>query len=65
MDYSKLTPLLVQALNALRDEKDGEIRALGAENDALRADNDMLSKRLDALEQFVEQIAMAQQELIK
>jgi len=36
MDYSKLTPLLVQAVNALRDEKDAQIAELRAENDELR-----------------------------
>ncbi len=35
MDYSKMTPLLVEALNALRAEKDAEIDALHEKNAAL------------------------------
>ena len=57
MDYSKLTPLLVEAINALRAEKDAEI-------ELLRADNDILRARIDALEQLVERIASAEQEEI-
>ncbi len=37
MDYSKLSPLLVEAIKALRAEKDAEVAALRAENDELRA----------------------------
>ena len=45
MDYSKMSPLLVEAINALRDEKDAEIQALhqrvdqleGLLEDAIRA----------------------------
>ena len=43
MDYSKMTPLLVEAVNALRAEKDAEI----AEKDAQIAD---LTNRLDRME---------------
>jgi Chaperone of endosialidase len=46
MDYSKLTPLLVEALNALHDEKDSEINSLRAQNAALLA-------RLERLERVV------------
>ena len=37
MDYSKLTPLLVEAVNALRAEKDAEIEALRKANAAIVA----------------------------
>ncbi len=54
MDYSKLTPLLVEAVNALRAEKDAEIEALRAERDAelaaLHAENARLADRLAKLE---------------
>jgi hypothetical protein len=49
MDYSKVTPLLVEAIKSLRAEKDAEIDALRAENAELRA-------RIDALETLVHQI---------
>jgi hypothetical protein len=48
MDYSKLTPLLVEAVNALRAEKDAELAALRSENDRLR-------ERLEAVEQSLGQ----------
>jgi hypothetical protein len=50
MDYSKLTPLLVEAVKALRIEKDAEIGSLKADIDALRAENVDLRERLDSLE---------------
>ncbi len=37
MDYSKLTPLLVEAVNALRAEKDAEIELLRNKNTELEA----------------------------
>jgi Chaperone of endosialidase len=46
MDYSKLTPLLVEAANALREEKDAQIKKLEVENQLLRA-------RLDRLERMM------------
>ena len=42
MDYSKLTPLLVEAVKALK-----------AENDSCKAENDALKRRLEALEAIV------------
>ena len=51
MDYSKMTPLLVEAVNALRSEKDSEIAALRRENEAMRA-------RLEALERMVVEAAL-------
>jgi len=50
MDYGKTTPLIVEAVKALRAEKDEQITALQDENVALRA-------RLDAMETLVEQLA--------
>jgi hypothetical protein len=46
MDYSKMTPLLVEAVNALRAEKDAEI----AEQQTQIAD---LTNRLDRLEALI------------
>ena len=46
MDYSKMTPLLVEAVNALRAEKDAEIGQLRSENEVLKA-------RLDRLERMM------------
>jgi len=48
MDYSKLTPLLVEAVKALQAEKDAEIAALHAENNRLR-------ERLEAIERSLGQ----------
>ena len=36
MDYTKVTPLVVEAVNALRHEKDAEIAALQGELESLR-----------------------------
>ena len=68
MDYSKLTPLLVEAVNALRAEQAARIESLRAEKDAeiaalrskakeLTADNNRLATRLEALEQAVQRMA--------
>ena len=55
--YSELTPLLVEAVNALRAEKDAEIAILRTEKnqeiDALHAENDALRARLDSLERLL------------
>ena len=54
MDYSKMTPLLVEALNALRTEKDEEIALLRAEKDAqIEALLERIS-RLEAAATFME-----------
>ncbi len=57
MDYSKMTPLLVEAVNALRAEKDAEIASLRAEKDAeiaaVRAKNSELEARLIRLEALI------------
>ena len=50
MDYSKLTPLLVEAVNALRAGKDAEIRSLQDQNQELTG-------RLERLEALVERMA--------
>lgn len=52
MDYSKLTPLLVEAVNALRAEKDAEL-------DALREENAVLRARIEHLEAAIDDIALA------
>ena len=46
MDYSKLTPLLVEATNALRAEKDAQINQL-------KDENQLLKSRLDRLERMM------------
>ncbi len=68
MDYSKMTPLLVEAVNALHAEKDVEIatlrqdiNALKTENKTLRAENDALRDRLAALESMMAQLARQMQ----
>lgn len=55
MDCSKLSPLLVSAVNALRAEKDSEIASVRAENEALR-------ERLSSLEALVTSLAGQQKE---
>jgi len=71
MDYSKLTPLLVEAVNALRAEKDEEIGGLRAEKDAeialrdrriasLEKANADLELRLAQLEALVAELAAQQ-----
>ncbi len=50
LDYSKMTPLLVEAVNALRAEKDAEIETLHQDLDTLRTQNEALQNRLDRLE---------------
>jgi hypothetical protein len=47
LDYSMLSPLLVEAVNALRVEKDAEIAELRDENDALR-------ERLEHIERMLQ-----------
>lgn len=54
MDYSKLTPLLVEAVKALRAEKDSEIEALRAEKDA---EIESLQLRLARLEAIVQELS--------
>jgi hypothetical protein len=55
MDYGKLTPLLVEAVNALRAEKDAEIDALRAEKDAEIAE---LRQRMSDLRHVIEQVTV-------
>ncbi|MDQ7014442.1 MAG: tail fiber domain-containing protein [Planctomycetota bacterium] len=50
IDYSKMTPLLVEAVNALRAEKDAEIETLHQDLATLRTQNQALQDRLDRLE---------------
>ena len=70
MDYSKMTPLLVEAVNALRAEKDSEITslrdeitslraettALQAENSDLRVANEEFQQRFTMLESLVSRL---------
>ena len=51
MDYSKLTPLLVEAVNALRAEKDAEIAEL--------------TNRLDRMEAMLKQLVALRTETTK
>jgi len=53
MDYSKLTPLLVEAIKTLKAEKDAEISELKARLshiDALKEENEELRRRIEKLE---------------
>lgn len=52
MDYGRMTPLLVEAVNALRAQKDAQIAEVREENAALRS-------RLDDLERLVAALAAA------
>ncbi len=60
MDYSKLTPLLVEAVNALRSEKDTEIASFENEVAQMRERNADLESRLAQLEALVAQFAAQQ-----
>ncbi len=51
MDYSKLTPLLIEAVNALRTEKDEQI----AQRDTEIAE---LQRRLSQMEAVIEKLAV-------
>jgi len=66
MDYSKLTPLLVEAVKALKIKAD-EREKQHAEKDViierLQEENQALSKRLAAIESLVEQLAGEGKEL--
>jgi len=53
MDYSKLTPLLVEAIKAVRAEKDVQIQTLNDENAQLRVELESLLRRVKALENRV------------
>ena len=62
MDYSKLTPLLVEAVKELKREKDSEIAELKAHRsqmEMLRKENVELRKRVAALESIVVKMTMA------
>jgi hypothetical protein len=66
MDYSKVTPLLVEAVKALKIEAD-EQQTLHAEKDViierLQQENQELLKRVAAIESLVEQLAGERKEL--
>jgi hypothetical protein len=53
LDYSMLTPLLVEATNALRAQNEAEIKLLKVDVDRLQSENDLLRARLDHLERLM------------
>ncbi len=53
MDYSKMTPLLVEAANAMRNEYLEEIAAIKKVNQELRKENRELKTRLDKIERML------------
>jgi hypothetical protein len=61
MDYSKVTPLLVEAVKALREEKDRQIQEKDAEIAALKSEKDSeiasLRDEVAELKTFVRQLA--------
>ena len=59
MDYSKLTPLLVEAVKALQSEQESQIAARDNRVTQLEEQNEALQARLQLLEQLVEQVAAA------
>jgi hypothetical protein len=61
MDYSKLTPLLVEAVNALRAEKDAEIALRDRRIASLEQTNAQLEDRLARLEALVNELASRQE----
>ncbi len=58
LDYSKMTPLLVEAVNALRSQRESDIASLHAANDELREENAALRTRLDSLERVMQRLAI-------
>jgi len=61
MDYSKLTPVLIEAMNALRAEKDAEIDQQRDEIAQQRDEIAKLRNRIERLEAMLHQIAADQQ----
>jgi hypothetical protein len=61
MDYGKLTPLLVEAVNALREEKDAEIALRDERIESLEQTNAELEARLARLEAIVDELASRQE----
>ncbi len=59
MDYSKLSPLLIQGLNALNAEMDFEIEKRDLEIQSLRESNAGLESRLNKLESRFERLVFA------
>lgn len=57
MDYGRMTPLLVEGVNALRARHESESAALHTEIEALRAQNAELRTRLDAMESLLTSLA--------
>ncbi len=57
MDYSKMTPLLVEAVNALRSEKNRQLAEKDEQITELRAANTALESRMAQLEEALMQLA--------
>ncbi len=62
MDYGKMTPLLVEAVNALRAENEALHAEKNAQIASLQADNSVLRAQLDRLEQLITKLAPIHQE---
>lgn len=56
MDYSKMTPLLVEAVNALRSESNRQLAEKNNEISELRAANNALESRLTQMEATLERL---------
>ncbi len=53
MDYSKLTPLLVEAVKALRDEKDAQIKV---QSERIEAQEAVIQSQQSALDELLRRI---------
>ena len=53
LDYTKLVPVLIKALQDVKREKDAEVEALKASDAALQAENAALKARLHVLEGII------------
>jgi hypothetical protein len=61
MDYSKLTPLLVEAVKAVRAETHMQLAERDARIDTLRAENAELRERVHSLETAVRKLIASSQ----
>jgi hypothetical protein len=55
--YANVVPVLVEAVKTLKTQKDAEINAIKHENAALKAKNEKLEARLDAIERALAELA--------
>jgi len=60
MDYSKLTPLLVEAIKSLKVEKDAEKAEKDAEIAVLKKQNRQLENRLASVESLLSSFSLQQ-----